>query len=41
MDQTVVVLSSLIEKRLLELADKDYLDEEDTVFDQEDVDRFF
>ena len=40
-DQTVEVLSSLIEKRLNEIKDGAYKSQDDLIFEQEEYDRFF
>ena len=41
LDQTAEILSSLIERRLEEIKDCEYRDEEDTIFEDDDIQRFF
>lgn len=41
LDQTTEVLSSLIEKRLEEIKDSEYRDEEDDIFEDDEIERFF
>ena len=41
LDQTTEILSSLIERRLEEIKDSEYRDEEDTIFEDDEIQRFF